>query len=210
MAVSTSSVDDSVVERICADLGDHGLAIVPGFVDAVTITRLAATVRQGDANGEFHDAAVGRGALRAQRGNVRGDRIRWLDAHAADATEASVLAALDAVRHALNASLFLGLSDFECHYAIYPTGATYQRHLDRFRDDDARVVSCVLYLNKDWTNDDGGQLRLHTDTSTTRDILPCDGTLVCFLSGRLEHEVLAARRERIALTGWFKRRMLGR
>jgi len=29
---------------------------------------------------------------------------------------------------------------------------------------------------------------------------------VCFLSERFEHEVLPAKRERVALTGWFRRR----
>lgn len=41
-----------------------------------------------------------------------------------------------------------------------PTGAFYRRHLDRFRDDDRRMVSAVLYLNEDWQPQDGGQLRM--------------------------------------------------
>ena len=39
-----------------------------------------------------------------------------------------------------------------------------------------------------------------------RDVLPVAGTLVCFLSDRFDHEVLPATRERLALTGWFRRR----
>jgi SM-20-related protein len=43
------------------------------------------------------------------------------------------------------------------------------------------------------------------DTETL-DVLPEGGTLVAFLSERFQHEVLPARRERLALTGWFRRR----
>jgi hypothetical protein len=35
------------------------------------------------------------------------------------------------------------------------------------------------------------------------------GTLVVFLSDRFPHEVLPARRERLSLAGWFRRRSLG-
>ena len=41
------------------------------------------------------------------------------------------------------------------------------------------------------------------------DVLPRGGTLVVFLSDRFPHEVLPARRERLSLAGWFRRRSLG-
>jgi len=37
-------------------------------------------------------------------------------------------------------------------------------------------------------------------------VLPQAGTLACFLSGEIPHEVLAAQRPRMSLTGWFKQR----
>ena len=97
---------------------------------------------------------------------------------------------------------------FEAHYAIYPRGGFYRRHRDRFHDDDARVLSCVLYLNEGWSPEHGGALRLHLDGNESRDVLPAGGTLACFLSERFEHEVLPATRERLALTGWFRRRAM--
>ena len=66
-----------------------------------------------------------------------------------------------ALRDALNRRLLLGLHELEAHYALYPAGAHYDRHRDRFRDDDARVLSAVLYLNRDWTEADAGALRLY-------------------------------------------------
>jgi len=93
------------------------------------------------------------------------------------------------------------------HYALYPPGAGYARHRDRFRDDDARVLSCVLYLNHGWTSDDGGALRLYVDDRAI-DVMPQAGTFVAFLAADFDHEVLPARRERASLTGWLRRRVL--
>jgi SM-20-related protein len=142
------------------------------------------------------------------RSDMRGDRILWLDESAATAVETPVWRTVDALRLALNRSLQLGLFSFEAHYALYPAGAAYGRHADRFSrnaESDVRVVSCAMYLNAQWTPDDGGALRIY-DGEYVRDVLPVAGTLVCFLSDRFEHEVLPATRERLSLTGWFRRR----
>jgi SM-20-related protein len=68
------------------------------------------------------------------------------------------------------------------------------------------VLSCVLYLNREWGPEDRGQLRLYRPGAAPLDIPPQGGTLVTFLSDRFEHEVVPARRERLSLTGWFRRR----
>jgi SM-20-related protein len=71
-------------------------------------------------------------------------------------------------------------------------------------------VTCVLYLNRDWTREEGGQLLIYTDPnepSHHEEILPLGGQLVTFLSARFLHEVLPSRRDRVSLTGWFRRRI---
>jgi SM-20-related protein len=207
--VTTSAVARHAIERICGRIVDDGIAVQPGFLDAAAISRLAARARSRDERGEFHDGAVGHGSAQMHDAHVRGDRILWLDDTAPDPDEVHLFAAFESLRGALNASTMLGLFAFECHYAVYPPGATYRRHFDRFRDDDTRVLSCVLYLNANWTDDDGGVLRIHLDRGD-RDVRPTGGTLVCFLSDRFEHEVLPSRRERVAVSGWFKRRPMPR
>ncbi|MEO8740028.1 MAG: 2OG-Fe(II) oxygenase [Casimicrobiaceae bacterium] len=192
--------------QVCVSIADDGIAVVDEFLPAAVIEALAADAHRRDAAGAFHPAGTGPLARRVVQSDTRGDRIVWLDAADTAPAVQTATAALGALRSALNATLFLGLVSFEGHYAIYDPGAFYRRHRDRFRDDDGRVLSCVLYLSADWAAAQGGALRIFGDAGVDRDILPTAGTLVCFRSERFEHEVLPATRERLALTGWFKRR----
>ena len=135
-------------------------------------------------------------------------QTRWL-AHAPDdESERDAVSSVNALRAHLNEALFIGAQEAELHFARYAPGAFYRTHRDRFRDDDARLVSLVFYLNDEWPDDAGGELVLHADddsgTVITR-VQPRAGTMVCFLSDRFPHEVLPANRERYSLTGWLRR-----
>ncbi|HSN17894.1 MAG TPA: 2OG-Fe(II) oxygenase [Gammaproteobacteria bacterium] len=160
------------------------------------------------ADGAFRAAGIGHMADR--RTDVRGDEIFWLE-KGAGTPEAQRLVhgEIAALQRAINEETYLGLDEFEGHYAAYPPGSAYARHLDRFREDNQRVVSLVLYLNEAWTEEAGGELCLYgspdAQTPAAR-IQPQGGTLVCFLSEQVPHEVLIARRTRLSLTGWFRRR----
>ena len=70
---------------------------------------------------------------------------------------------MEGLRQQLNRELFLGLDEYESHFALYAPGAFYRTHLDRFRDDDQRTVSVVIYLNDSWLPGQGGALRLHPE-----------------------------------------------
>ena len=137
--------------------------------------------------------------------SLRGDSTLWLDDPRCGTGSKSFLDALDALRKDLNQSLLLGLESVEAHYAVYPPGAAYARHRDRFRDDDARVLSLVCYLNTDWPEVAGGQLRLHL-ADGHHDIAPNLGTSVIFLSDEIEHEVLPATQTRYSIAAWFRQR----
>jgi SM-20-related protein len=199
----------AAIDRICAAIVNEGCAVEADFLPQANVAMLADEARERYAAGEFHAAGVGRGAAQVQRNDVRGDRILWLDRSLASSAQQPLWQALDALRLALNENLLLGLFSFEGHYALYPPSAYYRRHRDRFRDaagsSDIRVISCAIYLNENWAPTDGGALRIY-DGQRVRDVLPVAGTLVCFLSDRFEHEVLPATRERLSLTGWFRRR----
>jgi len=139
---------------------------------------------------------------------LRGDSTRWFQADALSAPQQAFVDRIDALRVALSRNLLLGLVDSESHYAVYPPGAGYARHLDQLRLTDARVVSAVFYLNDDWQDIEGGALRLYLADESHRDIYPRAGTLVLFLSAQFEHEVLPATRQRMSIACWMRQRAI--
>jgi SM-20-related protein len=207
--MNSAAATDAAIAQVCQGIAANGHAVVADFLPAPHVAALAAEAGRRAATGEFGPAGIGHGERRAERSDIRGDRIVWLDEHALSSLERALWNALDALRVALNRVTFLGLFTFEGHYALYSPGAFYRRHRDVFLDDDTRVLSCVLYLNEAWTATDGGALRIHLSKTESRDVTPVGGTLVCFLAERYEHEVLPAKRERLSMTGWFRRRSPG-
>ncbi|MEG1040425.1 MAG: 2OG-Fe(II) oxygenase [Pseudomonas sp.] len=199
------SSDHPLLLRIVDDLATHGWSQQDIFLPASLTLALAAECRNRAAEGELAPAAVGRGSAQGVREGIRGDHIQWLEPGQAQCCD-QYLELMDSLREALNRGLYLGLEDFECHFALYPPGAFYRKHLDRFRDDDRRTVSAVIYLNPDWLPEDGGQLRMSLKNGEEHDVQPVGGCLVVFLSGDIPHEVLPANRERLSVTGWFRRR----
>jgi SM-20-related protein len=145
-----SPLSSQVVAAIVEQLAVDGIAVVAALLPKGVITALRAEGLKRDAAGRLGAAGMGRGEVRTVREDVLGDRIGWLDERDAVPPERILLAALEALRIAVNRELTLGLWRYEGHYALYPPGARYARHVDRFRDDDARVLSVILYLNKDW------------------------------------------------------------
>lgn len=194
----------SVETQIADALAQQGWSVVRGFLPAAAAQALAADLRQRLDAGELRPAGIGGGRRHAVRDDVRGDAISWLEPPGANAAQRAAFTAFEWLRLALNRDLQLGLFDLECHYACYAPGAFYRRHLDRLSGDDRRILSCILYLNAEWQPADGGALRLFAPSGPI-EVPPRAGTLATFFSARFEHEVLPAQRERLSLTGWFRR-----
>jgi len=192
---------------IADEVAVQGYAIIPDFLSVSEIAALASDLRALQLSGEMRGAGVGKDA--EVTNNVRGDFIHWLEESSASPAQQAYLQRLENLRQAFNRTLYLGLFEFEGHFASYPPGAFYRKHLDQFQHDSQRALTCILYLNDAWQEGDGGQLRMYLDDQDDtlyRDIQPQGGTLVAFLSARYWHEVLPARRERLSITGWFRTR----
>ena len=196
------------VDEIAHGLKFDGFVAVENALPAALLARLDDGCNHSAA-APFVPGGVGRGRQRTQDSDIRGDTIRWLDD--ANAADHDYLTSMETLRMALNQQLYLGLFDYDCHYAIYDTGSHYQRHLDTLGGAKNRLLSTVVYLNDQWALADGGELLLYrgSDQRPTARILPEPGLMVLFLSEDFPHEVLAARKPRHSLAGWFRGRGAG-
>lgn len=139
---------------------------------------------------------------------VRGDEIQWLKRGETDPAIVSFYRFADDLIRDLNRELFLSLSDGEFHFAHYPPGTFYHRHLDQFKGRNNRQISLVLYMNDDWKPGDGGELKIFTDHGDEV-IAPIGNRLALFRSDTIEHEVLETTTSRKSLTGWLLNQPVG-
>lgn len=196
-------------EQLVDGILAYGYGVVDNFLAPLEIKALSASLYEHLEGGEFKAASIGNQQVTIQTA-VRGDQIRWLDAATARPEEALYLDRVQQFIDYLNRTCYLGLQDSEIHYALYPAGTFYKRHLDRFRTDSRRKLSLICYLNEAWQETDGGHLAIYLPGADgierEQRILPTGGRLVCFESEKLEHEVLPATRDRLSLTGWLRTR----
>lgn len=200
---AVEGLDDDRVDDICVALANQGYCILD---DA--LPRDLALALQREAQGLprecFHVGGTGRQQQHQLDTKVRSDRIHWLQRGSSAADRYLDFAGW--LREGMNSRLFLGLFDYEVHYACYEPGAFYGRHLDAFAGRRNRIVSSVLYLNSDWQATDGGELLLYDEGGSVvlQRIQPRLNCLVLFLSERFPHEVLPAHRDRYSMAGWFR------
>jgi len=202
---------ESMIESIVDALATRGWSLTPNFLAPEHVRAVRDDVRSCWADGLFREAAIGKGTAASVRGEIRSDHILWLNTNADHESSRPVLRPywerMEALRQAANRHIFLGAQEFEAHYAVYPAGTWYKRHLDQHRGSQERLLSCILYVNEAWTAADGGILRLYDDAEPEGfcDVVPEGGTFVCFRSDLVEHEVLPAKRERYSITGWLRK-----
>ncbi|WP_341502708.1 2OG-Fe(II) oxygenase [Gallaecimonas sp. GXIMD4217] len=204
MTAVPPSYFDSLKERICDDLVARGYSIQPGALAEPLRQALRAELL--DRAEEMSRAGIGRGGDRQLAREVRSDSTLWLDG--SSPAQERYLALMGELRLHLNRGLYLGLNDFEGHFAHYGPGHFYQKHRDAFRGQSNRLVSAVTYLNDYWPQGAGGELVLYDETGEERElarISPEPGTLVVFLSEGFPHEVLTAGDDRYSIAGWFRR-----
>ncbi len=155
--------------------------------------------------GRFTVAQIGKSEQHRLDPEIRGDGTYWFNPENLTETQTALWSRLEELKKAFNSTLFLGLWDYEGHYAIYPKGRFYRKHLDRFQNDSRRTLSTVFFFNTHWKKEDGGILRLELGDRSL-EVLPEAGTAIFFLSDRFPHEVTETNRERFSFAGWFKTR----
>jgi len=186
---------------ISDDLAAQGWSVQPGYFPPDLIAELLRDLEEQQ--GQMRPAGIGRGDGNQIQNDIRNDKTLWLDGERAAQNE--YLRLMDALRMELNRDLFLGLAEFEAHYARYEAGGFYKKHLDALKGGRNRVLSTVTYLTPGWKDSDAGHLVLYDgqDREMTR-ILPVSGTLALFMSEDIPHEVTPPLRPRNSIAGWFR------
>ena len=193
---------ESLLDQIADAIAGAGFIILDQPLPATLINGLIGNLQFRQA--EFKPAGVGRRGDYQRNEDIRGDAIQWLEPGDPAVTE--FLRWMDKLRLGINQRLFLGLFDYESHYAVYAPGAFYQKHRDAFRGSPGRKLSTVLYLNPEWDLVAGGELVLYDEAGVDEliRVAPECGRLVIFLSEDFPHEVLPATQLRQSIAGWFR------
>ncbi|MEZ9337500.1 2OG-Fe(II) oxygenase [Vibrio splendidus] len=149
-------------------------------------------------------ARIGRNDDVAREATIRSDKIQWVRRDMG-APASLFLDKMEQIRLEANQAFFLGLFEYEAHFAKYEKGDFYQKHLDCFKGNENRRLTTVFYMNDEWTEDDAGELVVYDlKDNHIATIPPKSGRLFVFLSEQFPHEVLPTNTERFSIAGWFR------
>ncbi|ALJ06830.1 oxidoreductase [Pseudalgibacter alginicilyticus] len=203
-------VENALYEQIISDIGNQQYSIIDNFFTSEEVHILRQTLIEKHEEDAFKKAAIGNRVNETIVKSIRGDVILWIDERNADAKECLFFDKINDLVAYLNRTCFLGILNKEFHYALYPKGTFYKRHIDTFQNDDRRKLSFVCYLNEDgWLPENGGELVLYLtekEKEVEKTIYPFPGRVVIFESQIIEHEVKPVNKERLSITGWLKTR----
>lgn len=195
-------------ESIIEDLIEKKYSIVEDFFDVTEVEMLRDTLLKKYEEDNFKKAAIGNRTNEVIAKSIRGDFILWINEANASVAEQLYFKKINSLVSYLNRTCFMGILQKEFHYAVYPEGTFYKRHLDTFQNDGRRKLSMVCYLNNEnWQPENGGELTIYTQKNgeeTQINIYPYPGRVVIFESQELEHEVKPVRVPRLSITGWLK------
>jgi SM-20-related protein len=198
---------DNRTAAIIDELASKGWAHAEAALPADLVIALRGRLEALFAEGELSRARIGRGESETRALAIRQTEITWLTGE--HPAERRFLEGAEALRREINRALFAGLFEFEAHFARYPEGGHYARHLDAFADRPRdRVVSLVAWLNADWRAGDGGELDLWTSPDDlgppVATLAPRGGDLLLMMSETIPHAVRATHKPRLGLAGWFR------
>ncbi len=197
-----SQLSEAVLDVIADALVDKGYIFLPELIphpiSQVLLEKIQAT--------EIHElkaASIGRGAEQQLNPDIRRDRIQWLEEQSEP--DSLYLDLMTQLKDGLNRRLFMGLFDYESHYAVYQPGAFYKKHVDALKGSQNRILTTVFFLNPDWMPADCGELIIYDEADNEIErIAPKMGHFVIFLSERFPHEVSKTLAQRNSIAGWFR------
>jgi SM-20-related protein len=196
----------SLLDSVADSLALNSFAIIDNFLSDEEALDCLDVLLENKEEGNFKKAGIGTLGMHQIDKTIRGDEIKWLDNQNLSPPSQVYMDQVGAMMRYFNRTLFLSLKDFECHFAHYPSGTFYKRHLDLLKLSDHRKLSFVFYLNPNWKEGDGGELLFYLQENgeeKTVTVNPILGRLVVFRSEILEHEVALVHKSRHSITGWM-------
>ncbi|WP_373997764.1 2OG-Fe(II) oxygenase [Bdellovibrio bacteriovorus] len=195
------------LERMLDDLAQNNWAVSSTVFTREFCQNLAHECQKLHSDGAFHKASIGRGATKTVHTEIRGDFTLWIEEAHATSLQKDFLSNLQLLLQKLNQDFYLGLKRYETHFALYPPGAGYDKHIDNHRGSGARKITFILYLNESWQKGHGGELSLYQpdqENILITQIEPVLGTFVLFRSDLFPHQVEKSFQPRLSITGWFR------
>ena len=182
---------------------ENKVGISDHFLSDVLCTKLEENITSLNIEKQLLSAGTGNDTHVLHNKLFRSDIIYWLDRKHNNEYENDFFDLMDDFVSHLNSTCYTGITGYEFHYTLYEAGSFYKKHVDQFRNNDSRQYSMIMYLNKNWKKDDGGELCIH-HKDQLQNIAPENGKAVFFKSSELEHEVLITHKPRMSVTGWLK------
>lgn len=182
---------------------NDNVGIDQSFLSEKLANGLQQNIMQLQEEDEMTAAGIGNETVMDTTQKMWGNKIYWMDKKHSNIYEQEFLQLAENFIEHLNSTCYTGINAYEFHYAVYEGGSFYKRHKDQFKNDSNRKYSLINYLNKNWLEEDGGQLLVYQN-ETVQKIQPQSQTAVFFKSSEMEHEVAIANRQRMSITGWLK------
>jgi len=193
-------MNKKLYSKIVDSLVDDGYVVVEDSISKDLVTKLFEFAKKED---DFKKAGISAKSDLHIDNNRRRDKTKWLVDD--NSLQSRFLEFTNGLKDYLNRELYLGLTYYESHFAIYGEDDFYEKHLDAFKNSKNRVVTTVFYLNDGWSENDGGELIIYDENGDyLTKVIPKANTLVVFLSDKFPHEVKPAKRKRYSIAGWFR------
>ncbi len=187
------------MNKLIDALATDGYYIWDDFLSEDEVTQLRDCIPDN-----WKKARIGRNDDVTRIESIRSDKIQWLKP-AMGQPIANYLSKMEEIRQEVNCHFFLGLFEYEAHFAKYEKGDFYQKHLDCFKGNENRRLTTVFYMNESWSEEDAGELVVYDlNDKEIATIPPRGGRLLVFLSELFPHEVLPTNAERFSIAGWFR------
>lgn len=208
MLIQTQEIIASVLANklniLLDDLSEKHWSVIDDFLPMEAFEQLCRAIDEDHEKGLLIPATIG--SSKVKREDIRGDVISWIQREECNQNALPALDLIESLQLELRRQLFLPLDESEFHFAIYPAGSRYMKHVDRHKNQSNRILTFILYLNEiNWPEAQGGQLRMWLSKDETQEVLPKGNRLVMFDSGEFPHEVLPAITTRKSFTGWMRR-----